>query len=52
MEKDILRNFFKDHKFSYMIGIFFMLLSSYASYIIGKQTAFDSAAVKLPPRGC
>lgn len=24
----------------------------YASYIIGKQTAFDSAAVKLPPRGC
>lgn len=29
MEKNILIQFIKDHKFSYIIGVFFMLLSSY-----------------------
>lgn len=36
MQKDILFKFFKDHKFSYMIGIFFMLLSSYIQTLFPK----------------
>jgi len=36
MEKNILIKFFKEHKFSYMIGILFMLLSSYIQTLFPK----------------
>ena len=36
MGKNILFKFFRDHKFSYIIGIFFMLLSSYIQTLFPK----------------
>lgn len=36
MEKNILLRFFRDHKLSYIVGILFMLLSSYIQTLFPK----------------